>query len=200
MFGCVNLDLNKMLTIDCSNIDWQQTGLESAKSGIPIKSDVKLAKCRTQITQTQQESYSAGYKKGQEQFCTYEYGEYWGRNGNAYQGTCPNLSENKFLSGYSKGKLEYDRLQIEKQKADSYSKISDTISQTNSPTSPIPNYPISCTTRFDCEIKDVCIQDPQSNFGTDRVCKKRLLQKCFSDWDCEIKGECNDRKCTFLNK
>ena len=83
--------------------------------------------------------YADGYASGLKDFCTKDSGLRWGRKGKDYLATCPRAIENDFLNGYSKGNLEYEKLQIEKKKADALEEIAKKK---------------ECTFNFDCKAKD----------------------------------------------
>lgn len=182
---------------NCKEQNWQTDGFSHASNG--QKPDTHEAQyCAPYVGDKAKAQYLDGYASGLQKFCTYEYGLYWGREGKSYSNTCPAKFESPFLSGYSKGKLEYDQLQIQKTQVDALVKLAEPkpiIIQHGQQMPAIP--PKGCFSSFDCEIKDKCIQDPQSRFSTDRICQKRPGKKCFSDWDCEIKGSCEDKLCKF---
>lgn len=101
---------------DCQTMNWNERGTSDALQG-------KTSKVFADYTQTcskhgiavNQDEYAKGRTRGLRLFCTYENGQQFGREGESYNGVCPQKLETEFLKGYRMGKREYEIEQKEKE-------------------------------------------------------------------------------------
>ncbi len=170
--SCAALEQNHKNT--CASYDWEAMGTKDALAGESARSSV-LSQCmKVGVPQTRN-AYDQGYAKGLMQFCTYEYGIYWGREGREYENTCTPSIANKFLAGYSKGKMEYEQLQVAKAQARPQVIL-------------VSQQAKACTFNSDCNIQIKCNIASRKCDGTGK--------DCMFDNDCTIPGHCSDDVCT----
>lgn len=169
----------------CAEKNWLRAGYENAAKG--FKADrYAIQECSSFMDKTKMmDQYSQGYAAGLEKFCTYEFGLYWGRQGSEYRATCPKSLENKFLAGYSQGKLDYDKLQIEQKNVDSQVEANQAFTQALTKN--------KCTFDSDCEKAGHCEYNLQKG---KRFCLNSS-HTCTFDSDCATKGKCDDSYCQW---
>ena len=154
--GCVALDGIGLTAEKCATYNWRQEGFELAQRGEKVSASYRARKCTEQNPQHMAD-YKVGFSDGQKKFCSEEFGLYWGRKDEDYRrGFCPAQLENKFLAGFSKGKLEFDRLQLLERNTTAL----ETLALQNK----------SCFSDLDCDHGQECVQNTQSSSSMDRVC------------------------------
>ena len=89
---------------DCPQGSWSSIGADDAARGQPITllSDHRKS-CRRVGVIPDEEQYLKGYRHELVRFCSEASGFSYGRNGYAYQQTCPMQSEKRFLAGFERG-------------------------------------------------------------------------------------------------
>ncbi|QLY24823.1 DUF2799 domain-containing protein [Bdellovibrio sp. KM01] len=172
--SCAALEQNYKNT--CASYDWEAMGSRDALAGESMQSSV-LSQCMQHGIPATRTAYDQGYARGLMQFCTYEYGIYWGREGKDYENTCTPSVANNFLAGYSKGKMEYQRLQVAKAQVVAIQRASGQ----------------SCTFDSDCEIKIECKMSSSAPYS--RQCAGNG-KTCNFDSDCTLPGSCSFNTCT----
>lgn len=197
--GCAQMEEHHRNT--CQSTNWKQLGFDHSAQG-KEKDASQIRNCESYAGKNIVNDYADGYTQGLKKFCTYEFGVYWGRNGKDYAQTCPAELENNFLSGYSKGKLEYDKLQLQKSYVESTKPgagfntgggIADG-GYTQPPAHQTPTK--SCFMDSDCVIADKCIQPSGTKFMSDRICEHSHF-KCTLNSDCELRGRCEKKLCVM---
>lgn len=130
----------------CENFDWQNRGYNSALKGQSTPEGLahyqkECAEVHEVVPNTVE--FEKGYKKGNQIFCTSEYGKKFGLKGGEYRsGICTGKSEQKFLKPYVVGinsyyknrvsELEYQVADLESEVSDLESKVSSLESEVNS--------------------------------------------------------------------
>lgn len=178
--SCINLQ--ELTRSSCQETRWNEQGERDALQGKKYN-QASLQKCEAAGVKVDKEGYLNGYTEGAKRFCTYEYGLKFAREGKEYHGSCPTSLESAFLSGYNQGKLEKDRLDLQKQQLDI---ISNAVNTNHDPYSKM-----SCSFDSDCVKKDIC--DFKAGTRTCRLSKK----SCTFDSDCEVKGVCDHSYCRW---
>ena len=169
---------------NCAAKNWEQIGREDALAG-KKRTSSELGRCMEEVqTPPNRTEYDKGYAEGLAQFCTQEYGLYFGREGNSYSDTCPSKIANGFLAGYSQGKIEYERLQASKQQARALEDLSDSRK--------LPG--IKCSFNSDCKIQSKC--ESSSSSVRARMCVG-TNDPCSFDSDCNLQGRCEHQTCKW---
>lgn len=97
-----------LLKEDCQTMNVYDHGQSDALQGRPLDSfTASLASCDRCGAIIDPADYAKGWEDGVRTFCTYEYGQRYGRSGEFYRGICPQEDEFDFLKGYYEGKREY---------------------------------------------------------------------------------------------
>ena len=108
--------MKKSYQAQCENVPWTKRGYETALAGKKPDIAVYVTECRRYGFKVDEASYKQGYIDGMIRFCTRDNGLLLGRAGKTYDVSCPATKANEFLAGYSQGKMEFDHLQLEKEK------------------------------------------------------------------------------------
>lgn len=173
--------MNELAQRSCEGIDWNSQGSQEALAG--KKRDAAAANdCEIRGVRVDRKAYEAGYAEGLKRFCTREYGEYFGREGGKYQQTCPGAFENNFLAGFSRGKLDYERLQLERTRTNAF----QSMVSANTPTGR------ACTFNSDCETHISCLPST-SEPGVRRCAGNGVI--CTFNSDCTVKAQCVGGTC-----
>ena len=102
--GCATMNKS-----ECQVANWEIIGLEDASAGRPNSYiGQHRSACAEYGVSPDLNSYMKGYERGLAQFCTYENGLSMGSQGRGYSGICKGAAANQFLSGYNKGKHDYE--------------------------------------------------------------------------------------------
>lgn len=102
--------------INCSELNWREVGKDLALQGTPKKSGlVKLKKtCRQKDHLYDENAFNDGYSDGIKVFCQIDNGFRLGQSGKVYNETCKNENEDKFITGYIKGRLLFLKEELNK--------------------------------------------------------------------------------------
>lgn len=111
--SCASLE--KSYKAACTAKNNKKTGYQDAINGLKPR-NAELNECLREGYISNKTNYEAGYLEGLETFCTKEMGLTFGRQGKIYDVTCPPSRVTAFSVGYTEGKMEFDRLQVEKEK------------------------------------------------------------------------------------
>lgn len=181
LLSCAAMQENYRKT--CASKNWEQAGREDALAGKKMDSK-EVAACMAEAqTPTSTVGFEKGYAEGLAQFCTSEYGLYFGRQGKAYNNTCPPKVANAFLASYSQGKMEYDQLQVSKQKVQAIQSFSS-----------YRQPAMKCSFNSDCKIQSKC-ESPVNSVRA-RTCAGSN-EACTFDSDCNLQGRCERSLCTW---
>lgn len=175
----------------CAARDWNKTGYNDALAGNKPNS-YELNQCMSSGAPLNRSAYDNGYVDGLKQFCTYDYGVYFGREGKEYNNTCTPSVMNAFLAGYSKGKMEYQRLNVAKDQVEA-------IRQINAPAVGLPGMgqrPVgqACTFNSDCDLQVSCSMTSEP--GIVKRCEGSG-KICTFDSDCKVQGFCSNSTCVW---
>ncbi|WP_192954754.1 DUF2799 domain-containing protein [Gallaecimonas mangrovi] len=96
---------------DCAKLDWHQQGLEDGFKGMVARSGYWQSQCQVHGYPVNQSAYSKGWAEGNRQYCTPQQGYRNGTMGNAYQGVCPDKTQDSFLKSYNQGLKVFQRNQ-----------------------------------------------------------------------------------------
>ena len=121
--SCAGLDGIGFTAKECATTNWRQKGFELAESGEKVSTSYRARSC-TESNPQYLTDYNAGFSEGVKKFCTQDHGLYWGRKDADYKkGFCPRPQDNNFLVGYSQGKLENERLAIQKRNTEALEQL-----------------------------------------------------------------------------
>lgn len=185
LFSCAGFDKN--LKQQCETKNWSAEGQADALAGKLAGSEL-LNKCISKFkTPATNEEYMTGYEQGQQQFCTFDYGLYVGRQGRDYNKTCTPSIEASFLAGYSQGKLEFEYIAMAKEKL-------KLIRQAREVEESKLRGKMKCDENSDCKIPVKCktVHEP----GLPKRCGGSG-KSCTFDSDCTVKGKCIDLICKW---
>ena len=95
---------------ECVSSDWRTIGLEDAAKGKQASYIENHRKaCAEYGIAPDLNEYRAGRRLGLQQYCTPSNGFVQGKNGNRYNGVCPQQSSAAFLNAYNAGKSLYTK-------------------------------------------------------------------------------------------
>jgi len=98
-----------MSTDECKTVNWRDKGFEDAMQGNPVHLSRHRKACAAVKVIPNRAVYMSGYNAGSRQFCTYQSGLRFGKEGKLAANICsaPGI-RGKFFEGYNKGKRIYN--------------------------------------------------------------------------------------------
>ena len=94
-----------MSKTDCKNGDWYGQGQDDSQNGYRKSMYQEHRKvCQEHGFPTNEMAYKNGYKKGLNDYCTFDKGLHEGKKEKRYKNICPKNLEPSFLKGYALGR------------------------------------------------------------------------------------------------
>jgi len=185
LLSCAGLEQN--FKQQCEGRNWNAEGQADALAG-KVPGSSQLSQCISVVkVPATDEEYMTGYIQGLQQFCTFEYGLYVGRQGRDYNKTCTPAIEASFLAGYSQGKLEFEYIAMAKEKL-------KLIRQARETEESKLRGQMQCGSDLDCKIPVKCKTVHEA--GLPKKCGG-TGKSCTFNSDCAIRGKCTDLVCKW---
>jgi hypothetical protein len=183
---------------ECPTKNWRKSGYDQALAGDKPSSE-DMNQCAARGISVKRTDYQEGYVDGIQQFCTFDYGLSFGREGHEYNDTCPPSVMNAFLAGYSQGKMEYQSLKVAREKEDARKVTEEAIRDSKS-RSARPSSMSSLDRNKACHFDSDC----RTNGSCSSTREPGIVHRCdgsgelcHSDSDCKYQGDCSHSICKW---
>lgn len=127
---------------DCQTMDWYNKGLEDARNDGQSEIDGYEKTCKEYGLSVLRSDYDSGFKKGLNDFCTFDKGYEYGKNGKSHFNECSSLNS-EFSNGYAKSLKDIEenqKKQEEELKEKKEKDLKEAVERLN-----------ECSSDFDCE-------------------------------------------------
>ncbi len=91
----------------CTSGDWFDTGFRDGEDGFRRRVGEIVSVCRNYGIAADRKGYRQGWQRGNQRYCTYKTGLYFGQTNQPYSGVCTGKKHQRFWQGYERGRAIY---------------------------------------------------------------------------------------------